>query len=88
MNDHEQEHQPEGTAISVGDGSLGGAAIGGSVGGPDSGVIKDPVGPDVAIPLGGPADASPVEIGSDDERAVRDAALERTDPAGGRDSRG
>jgi hypothetical protein len=87
MNDHEHDPEPEGTAISVGDGSLGGAAIGGSVGGPDSGVIKDPVGPEVAIPLGAPADESAVGIGSDDERAVRDAALERADPLGGRESR-
>jgi hypothetical protein len=39
------------TAVSGGDGSLGGAAIGGPVTSPDAGVIRDPVGPEVAIPV-------------------------------------
>lgn len=47
---HERDDEPA-TAVSVGDGSLGGAAIGGSLTGPDAGVIHDPVGPAVAVPL-------------------------------------
>jgi hypothetical protein len=47
----DQLDEEAGTAVSVGDGSLGGAAIGGSLTGPDAGVIRDPVGPAVAVPL-------------------------------------
>ena len=88
MND--QEREIEGTAISVGDGSLGGAAIGGSVTGPDAGVIHDPVGRDVAVPLDADPDDADALAGEgiDDDRAVRDASLERTDPSGGHGSLG
>lgn len=38
--------------MSVGDGSLGGPAIGGSLTGPDAGVIHDPIGAELAAPMG------------------------------------
>ena len=47
--DEDPPREPE--AVSVGDGSLGGSAIGGSVTGPDAGVIRDPVGAELAAPL-------------------------------------
>ena len=37
--------------ISVGDGSLAGPGLGGSVSGPDAGVIHDPVGAEIAAPI-------------------------------------
>ena len=75
------DKQPDATAIGVGDGSLGGPAIGGSVAGPDAGVIHDPVGREIAIPVS--SDPGPPDIEGEpatDDRAVRDAALERTEP--------
>jgi hypothetical protein len=76
-----KENEPEATAISVGDGSLGGAAVGGSVTGPDAGVIRDPVGDDLAVPVTtDPTEAPPEGEPASDDRAVRDAAMERTDP--------
>ena len=47
--DEDPPREPE--AISVGDGSLGGPGIGGSVTGPDAGVIRDPVGAELAAPM-------------------------------------
>jgi hypothetical protein len=47
--DEDPPREPE--AVSVGDGSLGGPGIGGSVTGPDAGVIHDPVGAELAAPL-------------------------------------
>ena len=47
--DEDPSREPE--AVSVGDGSLGGPAIGGSVNGPDAGVIRDPVGAELAAPV-------------------------------------
>jgi hypothetical protein len=87
---HEKDNVLDGTAISVGDGSLGGAAIGGSVTGPDAGVIHDPVGRDVAVPmdLDPNGDDALAGEGMDDERSVRDASLERSDPSGGHGSLG
>jgi hypothetical protein len=37
--------------VSVGDGTLGGLAIGGSVTGPDAGVVRDPVGAELTAPI-------------------------------------
>ena len=47
------------SAVSVGDGSLGGAALGGSVTGPGAGEIHDDVGPEVAVPVQAPPDPPP-----------------------------
>lgn len=44
------ENEPR-EGVSVGDGSLGGPAIGGSLTGPDAGVIHDPVGAGLAAPI-------------------------------------
>jgi len=49
--DEDPPREGAGTGVSVGDGSLGGLAIGGSVTGPDAGVIHDPVGAELAAPL-------------------------------------
>lgn len=51
IHDEEPRGEPDATGIGVGDGTLGGPAIGGSVTGPDAGVIRDPVGAEVAAPL-------------------------------------
>ena len=39
-------------AVSAGDGSLGGPAIGGTLTGPDAGEIQDEVGREMAVPVG------------------------------------
>jgi len=59
------------TAISVGDGSLGGPGVGGSVSGPDAGVIRDPVGPSVAAPIS----TNPEQEGVRDDPTVDRTAL-------------
>jgi hypothetical protein len=59
------------TAISVGDGSLGGPGVGGSLGAPGAGVIRDPVGPSVAAPLV----TDPEEAGMREDPTVAPAAL-------------
>ena len=76
----------DGTAISVGDGSLGGAAIGGSVSGPDAGVIHDPAGRDIGVPIGTTPDDPDTIDGeaAGDDLGLRNAALERSDPTSGR----
>ncbi len=51
MGRTDEDPPREAEAVSVGDGSLGGPGIGGSVTGPDAGVIKDPVGAELAAPL-------------------------------------
>jgi hypothetical protein len=71
----------EGTAIGGGDGSLGGPMIGGSLTSPDAGVIRDPVGPEVAIPIDADPGPAPIEgEPASDDRTLRDASLERADP--------
>jgi hypothetical protein len=54
-------------AVSTGDGTLGGPAIGGSVSGPDAGVIHDPVGRELAVPVDvePEADAEPGDVTDD-----------------------
>ena len=47
--DEDLPRKPEG--VGVGDGSLAGPAIGGSVTGPDAGVIHDPLGAELAAPM-------------------------------------
>lgn len=78
------------TAVSGGDGSLGGAAIGGPITSPDAGVIRDPVGPAVAIPVTtDPADepartdpsVEPATAAREAEDAAVTPAPERGDPA-------
>lgn len=59
------------TAISVGDGSLGGPGVGGSVNGPDAGVIRDSVGPSVAAPIS----TEPEQEGLRDDPTVDPTAL-------------
>jgi hypothetical protein len=59
------------TAISVGDGSLGGPGVGGSVNGPGAGVIRDPVGPSVAAPI----NTDPEQEGVRDDPTVDPTAL-------------
>jgi hypothetical protein len=61
----------DGTAISVGDGSLGGPGVGGSFGAPGAGVIRDPVGPSVAAPIA----TDPEEAGVREDPTVDPAAL-------------
>jgi hypothetical protein len=39
------------TAVGIGDGSLGGPGVGGSVNAPDAGAIRDPVGSTIAAPI-------------------------------------
>ena len=51
MGRTDEDPAREGEGVSVGDGSLGGPAIGGSVTGPDAGVIHDPVGAELAAPV-------------------------------------
>jgi hypothetical protein len=51
MGRTDEDAPREAEAVSVGDGSLGGPAIGGSVTGPDAGVIRDPVGAELAAPV-------------------------------------
>jgi hypothetical protein len=72
----------EPTAVSVGDGTLGGAAIGGSVTGPDAGVIHDPVGDDVAVPLR-TGEAGEREAHLDSDRTAARTAGEPVTNAGG-----
>ena len=75
------EKDLDATAISVGDGSLGGPAIGGSLIGPDAGVIHDPVGREIGVPVSSDPGATDIEgEPASDDRATRDASLERTDP--------
>jgi hypothetical protein len=83
---HQDEKPLDGTAISVGDGSLGGAAIGGSVTGPDAGVIHDPVGRDIGVPIETTPDDPDTIDGeaAGDDLGLRNAALERSDPNEGR----
>ena len=66
--DEDPPRDPE--AVSVGDGSLGGPAIGGSVNGPDAGVIHHAVGAELAAPVTTTPD-EPEEAGavSDDLRS-------------------
>jgi hypothetical protein len=59
------------TAISVGDGTLGGPGVGGSLGAPNAGVIRDPVGPSVAAPIA----TDPEEAGVREDPSVDSAAL-------------
>jgi len=68
MTGRQEEDVP--AAVSTGDGSLGGPAIGGSVTGPDAGVIRDPVGREVAVPVDvePQADANPGEVTDDPTR--------------------
>ena len=66
------------TAVSGGDGSLAGPAIGGSVTGPDAGVIQDPVGPEVAIPVTTDPGDEPARIDPSVEPAT--AEREADDP--------
>ena len=66
------------TAVSVGDGTLGGAAVGGSVTGPNAGEIHDPVGADVAVPIESTPDEPPApEDVTDDPRGEAEAASAR-----------
>ena len=51
MGRTDEDPPRKGEAVSVGDGSLGGPAIGGSLTGPDAGVIHDPVGAELAAPM-------------------------------------
>lgn len=69
------------TAISVGDGSLGGPGVGGSVNGPDAGVIRDPVGPSVAAPI----NTEPEQEGVRDDPTVDPTALPVDSDARGRE---
>jgi hypothetical protein len=58
-------------AISVGDGSLGGPGVGGSINGPDAGVIRDPAGASIAVPV----DTEPDPEGAREDPTVEPTAL-------------
>jgi hypothetical protein len=51
MGRTDEDPPREAEGVSVGDGSLGGPAIGGSVTGPEAGVIHDEVGAELAAPM-------------------------------------
>lgn len=65
------------TAVSVGDGSLGGAAIGGSLLGPDAGEIHEAFGDDVAVPVGMAPDQPAIEGAPEDDART----LHEVDPS-------
>jgi hypothetical protein len=75
MTESRDEQVP--TAVSVGDGSLGGPGIGGSLLGPEAGVIHDPVGDDIAAPI----TTDPGEGSTAGEPTDDTAALHELDPA-------